>query len=574
MRMRAFSIDWRKRLPILGWMPHYSLRKLQSDVIAGVTVGLMVIPQALAYANIAELPPQYGLYSSFMGGFVYCFLGSSKDITQGPTAIMSLMVATYSANHNTRHDSVDYAIALSFLCGLIWLLMGLLSLGFIVRIMPLPVISGFTSTAALTIAFGQFKHLLGLSNIPREFFPCLIKIFSKIGGTNQWDVVLSVICIALLEAMRYMRPKDLPPQYYDAPPTRSQKCAHKFLWIICTARNAIIVFASGLVALAFYQKGLEPFTLTGNVKEGLPGFKFPSLKSHNGNKTVSTLDMIADIGPGFVVIPIIGFIENIVIAQAFARKNHYEVDPTQELITIGVANIASSFFSGYPITGSFSRTAVNEMSGVATQLGGIFTGCVVLLALSVLTPFFKYIPKASLASIIIMALVRMVDFKIVKRMWRTNRIDLLPFFATFLACFYQLDIGILCGVVVALLVFLYRRLVPKIEIQGEINGRCHFKLRGGLTYIGIEYFTSKVKEKAMVNNEPVVIILDCSTMFECDFTVAEALLQLSNECEDHGIRLIFYDVPGNVQEMLLNAGLPERLFQSDLRGELSGLLKT
>ena len=173
-----------------------------------------------------------------------------------------------------------------------------------------------------------------------------------------------------------------------------------------------------------------------------------------------------------------------------------------------------------------------------------------------------------------MACVRMVDFKVVKRMWRTNRIDLLPYFATFLASFYQLDIGIICGVVMALLVFLYRRLVPEIEIQGEINGRCHFKLRGGLTYIGVEYFTSKIRKTSMVDNEPVFIIFDCSTMFECDFTVTEALLQLSYECKDRGIRLVFYDVPENVLEMLLNAGLPEELFQSELRGEISGLLRT
>jgi sodium-independent sulfate anion transporter 11 len=268
-----FSIDWRKRLPILRWLPRYSWSKLQSDFIAGVTVGLMVIPQGLAYANIAELPPQYGLYSSFMGGFVYCFLGSSKDITQGPTAIMSLMVAMHSANFHSKHSSVDYAIALSFYCGIIWLLMGLLSLGFIVRIMPLPVISGFTSTAAITIAGGQVKHLLGLTDIPREFFPCMIKIFSKIGETNRWDLILSLICIFVLELLRFMRPVELPPSYYDSPSTTLQKVSQKFLWVVCTARNAIIVFASGLVALAFHQKGLTPFTLTGNVQEGLPDFE-------------------------------------------------------------------------------------------------------------------------------------------------------------------------------------------------------------------------------------------------------------------------------------------------------------
>ncbi len=205
---------------------------------------------------------------------------------------------------------------------------------------------------------------------------------------------------------------------------------------------------------------------------------------------------------------------------------------------------------------------------------GVFTGCVVLLALSVLTPFFKYIPKASLSCIIIMAILRVIDFRIVKKVWQTNKIDLIPFFATFFACFYQLDIGILCGVVMAMVVLLYRRLVPEIEIKGEINGRCHFKLHGGLTYVGVEYFTSKVREKALVNNGPIVIILDCSTMFECDFTVTEGLVQLYHECRDGEIRMIFYDVRKDVQEMLQNAGIPPELFRSDLPGDLGGLLNT
>ena len=572
--MMRFSINWAKRLPILGWLPHYSVGKLQRDFIAGLTVGLMVIPQGLAYASIAELPPQYGLYSSFMGGFIYCFLGSSKDITQGPTAIMSLMVAMHSADFHSKQSSVNYAIALSFFCGIIWLLMGLFSLGFIVQIMPLPVISGFTSAAAITIGVGQIRHLLGLSNIPREFFPCIIKIFTKIGGTNVWDLTLGLICIFLLELLRYVRPVELPAHYYDSPPTRVQKVSRKFLWILCTARNAIIVFATALVALAYHEKGLTPFTLTGKVEEGLPDFQFPSLKTQDKNTTVTTLDMISDIGSGFIVIPIIGFVENIVIAQAFARKNHYEVDATQELISLGVGNIATSFFSGYPITGSFSRTAVNDMSGVATQMGGVFTGSVVLLALSVFTPFFKYIPKASLSSIIIMAVLRMVDFRIVKRMWQTNKIDLVPFFVTFFSCFYELDIGILCGVLIAMVVFLYRRLVPKIEILGEINGRYHFKLHGGVTYVGIEYLTSKVREKALVNNKSVVIFLECSTMFECDFTVTEGLVQLYHECGDRDTKLIFCDVRKDVKKMLLNAGLPTELFKSDLPEDLSGLLNT
>lgn len=173
-----------------------------------------------------------------------------------------------------------------------------------------------------------------------------------------------------------------------------------------------------------------------------------------------------------------------------------------------------------------------------------------------------------------MALLRMIDFRIVGKIWRTNRIDLLSFFATFFACFYQLDIGILCGVVMAMIVFLYRRLVPEVEIRGEFNGRCHFKLNGGLTYVGVEYFTSKIWEKALVDNGPTVVILDCSTMFECDFTVTEKLVQLYHDCRDGNVTMIFYDVGSDVKEMLLNAGLPAELFKSNLPGELCGLLNT
>lgn len=168
----------------------------------------------------------------------------------------------------------------------------------------------------------------------------------------------------------------------------------------------------------------------------------------------------------------------------------------------------------------------------------------------------------------------MVDLRIVKKIWQTNRTDLLSFFATFFACFYQLDIGILCGVVMAMIVFLYRRLAPEVEVQGEYNGRCCFKLNGGLTYVGVEYFTSKVRETVLVNNGPSVVILDCSTMFECDFTVTERLVQLYYDCRDGEIRLMFYDVRKDIKEMLQKAGLPAELFKSNLPGELCGLLNT
>lgn len=262
------SINWKNKLPIVKWLPKYSFTKLQSDFIAGVTVGLMVIPQGLAYAVIAELPPQYGLYSAFMGGFVYCLLGSSKDVSLGPTAIMSLMVASYSESQ----DHVNFALALSFFCGIIWLVMGLLSLGFIVRLIPLPVISGFISSAAIIIAFGQLKNILGLSNVPRDFFPGLEKLVTSVGETKIWDLVLGITCMLLLEFLRSFNRIDWPSEN-ESPSTLCQRISRKIIWVVAIGRNAIIVFTSALVALAFHFKNSKPFSLTGEVNGGLPSFQ-------------------------------------------------------------------------------------------------------------------------------------------------------------------------------------------------------------------------------------------------------------------------------------------------------------
>lgn len=200
---------------------------------------------------------------------MYCLLGTSKDVSIGPTAIMSLMVATYG----NRNDPVNFALALSFFCGILWLLMGLLSLGFIVRLIPLPVISGFTSSAAIIIACGQLKNILGLSNVPRDFFPGWEKLISNIDQTKVWDLVLGLMCVALLEFLRYFAKTEWPSNNET---TLCQKISRKIIWLVRMGRNAIIVFASALIAMAFHYKNKMPFSLTGKVKEGLPNFEVNS----------------------------------------------------------------------------------------------------------------------------------------------------------------------------------------------------------------------------------------------------------------------------------------------------------
>ena len=263
-------------LPITTWLPSYNLAKLQCDIIAGVTVGLTVIPQALAYAWIAGLPIEYGLYSSFMGCFVYCFFGTSKDVTIGPAAIISFLVDDAVYNHLTasRTSAVPYAIMLSLLCGIIQLVMGLLRLGFLVEFISIPVISGFTSAAAITIGFGQVKNILGLHDIPRDFISCVKATFQYIGETNIWDLILGLCCIALLLSLRKMSQFQWSKPWEVEHLTMSQKVGRKIIWCVTIGRNALTILVAMLVAIAVEGLGHpNTFKLTRSVKEGFPPFK-------------------------------------------------------------------------------------------------------------------------------------------------------------------------------------------------------------------------------------------------------------------------------------------------------------
>ncbi|XP_040386512.1 sodium-independent sulfate anion transporter isoform X5 [Cygnus olor] len=338
-RRRCWLRAVRRRLPILGWLPRYSPGWLQLDLIAGVTVGLTVVPQALAYAEVAGLPPQYGLYSSFVGCFVYCFLGTAKDVTLGPTAIMSLLVSSYAF-----HDPV-YAVLLTFLAGCIQLAMGLLHLGFLLDFISCPVIKGFTSAASITISFNQVKNILGLHGIPRQFFLQVYETLRRIGETST------------------QRP-------------RGPVC-----W-----PGGLLLPAEGLPAAdAHRQHPPRPPPLPAAALLQGCAQRHRALRDDGG-----------------------------------ASQNDYRIDPNQELLAMGFANVLGSFFSSYPVTGSFGRTAVNAQTGVCTPAGGLVTGALVLLSLAYLTSLFYYIPKAALAAVIISAVVPMFDAGIFRTLWRVK----------------------------------------------------------------------------------------------------------------------------------------------------------
>uniref|UniRef100_F6SMJ8 Sodium-independent sulfate anion transporter n=1 Tax=Equus caballus TaxID=9796 RepID=F6SMJ8_HORSE len=516
-----------RRLPILAWLPDYSMQWLKMDFIAGLSVGLTVIPQALAYAEVAGLPPQYGLYSAFMGCFVYFFLGTSKDVTLGPTAILSLLVSFY-----TFHEPA-YAVLLAFLSGCIQLAMGFLRLGFLLDFISCPVIKGFTSAAAVTIGFGQIKNLLGLQNIPRQFFLQVYHTFRNIGETRVGDAVLGLVCVVLLLVLKLMR-DHVPPVHPEMPP--GVRLSHGLVWTATTARNALVVSFAALVAYSFEVTGYQPFVLTGEIAEGLPPVRTPPFSVTTANGTVSFTEMVQDMGAGLAVVPLMGLLESIAVAKSF-----------------GLTNMLGSLVSSYPVTGSFGRTAVNAQSGVCTPAGGLVTGVLVLLSLDYLTSLFYYIPKSALAAVIIMAVAPLFDTKIIGTLWRVKRLDLLPLCVTFLLCFWEVQYGILAGTLVSVLILLHSVARPKMQMsEGPV---LVLQPASGLHFPAVEALREAILSRALEASPPRCAVLECTHICSIDYTVVLGLGELLEDFHKQGVTLAFVGLQVPVLRVLLSADL-------------------
>ncbi|XP_023727101.1 sodium-independent sulfate anion transporter isoform X4 [Cryptotermes secundus] len=402
-----------RRFPITTWLPQYNFSAFIQDMLAGLTVALTLIPQSMAYAEVAGLQPQYGLYSSFMSCFVYILLGSCKDITIGPTAIMGIMTNPFVV----QNDNPDFAVLLCFLMGCVIVLVGLLRLGFLVEFISFPVTAGFISAASITIGSSQLKSLLGIKGSGNDFLDSWENLFKNIQDTRPGDVTLGVCTIILLLIGRKM--KDFTGG------RRSSSAVRRFLgntiWIISISRNSIVVIISMILAYVLQTKGYEPFKLTGEVADGLPPFGPPPFSTVSHNETLNFEDMARIYGTSLLSVPFISILETIAIAKSFSKGK--AVDASQEMFALGLSNILGSFVRSFPTAGSFSRTAVNNASGVKTPLGGLMTGVMVLMALGLLTSTFAYIPKATLAGVIISAVVFMVEYEMIPLLWRTKSIE-------------------------------------------------------------------------------------------------------------------------------------------------------
>ncbi|KAH8348362.1 hypothetical protein KR084_006709, partial [Drosophila pseudotakahashii] len=548
------------KFPILKWLPRYRLEYIMQDFIAGFTVGLTTIPQAIAYGVVAGLEPQYGLYSAFMGCFTYIIFGSCKDVTIATTAIMALMVNQYAT------ISPDYAVLVCFLAGCIVLILGLLNMGVLVRFISIPVITGFTMAAAVTIGSAQINNIVGLTSPSNDLLPAWKNFFTHLPSIRVWDALLGVSSLVFLLLMT--RVKDI-------------KWGNRIFWkYLGLSRNALAVIFGTFLAYILSRDGNQPFRVTGNITAGVPPFRLPPFSTTVDGEYVSFGDMISTVGASLGSIPLISILEIVAISKAFSKGKI--VDASQEMVALGMCNIMGSFVLSMPVTGSFTRTAVNNASGVKTPLGGAVTGALVLMALAFLTQTFYFIPKCTLASIIIAAMISLVELHKIKDMWKSKseykikyslwlltlgfplpEKDLFPFLVTVITCmFWSLEYGILCGIAANMVYILYSSARPHVDITLEkINGHevSVVDVKQKLDYASAEYLKEKVvRFLNNQNGETHLVVIKGEEINSIDYTVAMNVVSMKGDLEALNCAMICWNWN------IASAGVVCRL-SSDLR---------
>ncbi len=536
----------KQHIPILDWISQYGKKEFKGDLFAGLTVGVMLIPQGMAYAMLAGLPPIYGLYASIIPLIVYAIFGTSRQLAVGPVAMISLLVATGVGAIATpgSADFITLAILLALMVGLIQFTMGIFRLGFLVNFLSHPVIAGFTSAAALIIGFSQLKYLLGI-DIPRSnhVHEMLLQAFEQIGATNLPTLAIGLTAIGLILLVKKIK---LP------------------------IPGPLLAVVFGIMAV--WVLGLHNFgvNIVGAVPKGLPSVSFVGID----------FDNVKELLPIALTISFIGFIESIAVAKAIqAKHKNYEVVPNQELIGLGLANIAGSFFQGFPIAGGFSRTAVNNQAGAKTGMAAIFSALLIALTLLFLTPLFFYLPKAILASVIMVAVFGLIDFKEAKYLWRTDRGDFMMMLATFAGTLtLGIEEGILVGVLLSLSLMIYRTTQPHVAILGKIPDKSHYRnidrfqhlevrkdiliLRydAHLYFANANFFKETFENAiAQKGNQLKLVIFNGDSMNGIDSSGIYILEEIVENCKEQQINFYLAGIKGPIRDILYRSGLTAKI---------------
>lgn len=550
-------------LPVLRWARGYGKAHFAADTVAATVVTLMLVPQALAYAMLAGLPPETGLYASTLPLLAYALLGSSRSLAVGPAAVTSLMTAA-AAGALAQAGTPAYtqaALWLALMSGVMLALMGMLRLGFIAQFLSHPVLSGFVSATGLLIAASQLKHLLGVGLQGQTLPALLAELPGALPRLHLPTLVVGAISLALLLLAR---------RYAKAALLRLG--AKPFMADLGSKGAPVLVIALSIVGSWYLGLAGLGVKVVGDVPAALPSLALPAWNAQTG-AIVHALWVPA------LLISLVGFVESVSIGQSLAARHRERIEPSAELRGLGMSNIAASLVGGFPVTGGFSRSVVNYDAGARTPAAGLYTGLALLLAALFVTPLLRELPQATLAATIVVAVLSLVDFGAFGRIWRYARTDFIALLVTFVLTLTEgLEAGLIGGVSVSVVLLLYRSSRPHIAVVGRVPGTEHYRnvlrhdvqtqpwLLGlrvdeSLYFANARYLEDHIA--AQVAQRPAIrdVVLQCTAVNDIDASALESLETIDARLAESGVRLHLSEVKGPVMD---------RLRHSDFLRHLSG----
>ena len=546
------------RLPCRDWLETYSVKTLGSDLVAAVVVTIMLIPQSLAYALLAGLPAEMGLYASILPLVAYALLGSSRTLSVGPVAVVSLMTATAVGNV-TRELQVDYAtaaITLALLSGTLLILLGLIRFGFVANLLSHPVVSGFITSSGILIALSQLGHILGITAEGDTLPSLLSSLLAALGNSNVYTLAIGAFALLFLQLCR----------------TRLAGALSALGMARSTAElmtKAAPVMAVALTILLAALGNLETkgVALVGAIPQGLPAFSAPNL----------SLAVLGELLVPALLIALIGFVESVSVGRTLGGKRGERIDPNQELIGLGAANIAAGVSGGFPVTGGFSRSVVNFDAGARTQAASIMTAGGIALAAAFLTPALYFLPKATLAATIIVAVSSLLDWQAIREAWQYDKADFTAIAATIvMTLLFGVEVGVLVGVATSIGLHLHRTMRPHFAIVGAVPGTEHYRnvqrhdvvTHNNILSIRVDeslYFAnsafledlvySEVEKSGLVEH----VVLMCPAINSIDLSALEALQEINRRLLSADIKLHLSEVKGPVMDALKRSHFLENL---------------
>ncbi len=545
-------------LPILDWGRRYKGETLASDLTAAVIVTIMLIPQSLAYALLAGLPPEAGLYASIAPLVAYAIFGTSRALAVGPVAVVSLMTAA-AIGQIADTGTIGYATAavtLAFLSGVILLLMGVFRLGFLANFLSHPVISGFITASGVIIAASQLRHILGVPGGGHTLVEIVSSLAGSVMQTNPYTLAVGAASLGFLLFVR----SGLKPLLM------AMRLPEKAAGIV-TKIGPVIAVAASIGAVLAFDLGARGVAVVGEVPQGLPPFTLPSFE----------LELVQLLLASAMLISVIGFVESVSVAQTLAAKKRERIDPDQELVALGASNVSASFSGGFPVTGGFARSVVNFDAGAATPAAGAFTAVGILLAAAFLTPLIFHLPIAVLAATIIVAVLSLVDFGALGRAFRYSKADFAAMAATIAVTLVMgVEAGVTVGVILSLVLFLYRTSRPHAAVVGQVPGSEHFRnverhavitsplvvtlrVDESLYFANARYLEDRVYQLVAENPDARHVILMCPAVNFIDMSALESLEAINTRLSSTDVKLHLSEVKGPVMDRLKRSHFLEAL---------------